>query len=347
MTKILYVVFHPISKNDGVTKKINSHIKSWRKNNIDVKVIAFTNIVGDTIIDNAIQIESKSFFISRLILNKKFKYTVDSYKPNFIYARYDTINVNLFYARKYNLIYEINTNDLKESLILLKTNKKFKDLLRLIIYFLFRRINLNLTHSCVFVTSDLANQYRKFNVKTIISPNTIDLNTFKVVKEINTNKVSLFFIATPNQPWHGIEYIIEMSKKMPKYLFNIVGINGMNTSNLFFHGYLDQNSYINILKKCHICLGSFGIHKYGLKESSPLKVREYLAYGYPTILGYNDYPISSYNLDFIYQVDVHNINFNKIQEFIETYKNYIVKANQVCEYIDSDIIEKEKLAQFI
>lgn len=347
MTRILYVVFHPIFKNDGVTKKINSQIQSWRKNNVDVKVIAFTNEIGDTMINDAIQIESKSFLKSRIILNKKFKEIVNSFNPNYIYSRYDTININLLYARKYNLVYEINTNDLKESLILLKTNKKIKDLLRLTIYFLFRRINLSTAQSCVFVTSDLANQYKKFNLNTIISPNTIDLNRFKVVKEINNNRTSLFFIATPNQPWHGIEYIVEMSKKLPEYIFNVVGISGTNTSNLFFHGYLNQKAYLEILETCHICIGSFGIHKYGLKESSPLKVREYLAYGYPTILGYKDFPISNYHLEFIHQVDVHNINYNKIKVFIETYNNYIVKPNQISNYIDSNIIEKQKITQFI
>ena len=91
-------------------------------------------------------------------------------------------------------------------------------------------------------------------------------------------------------------YIVEMSKKLPEYIFNIVGISGTNTSNLFFHGYLNQKAYLEILETCHICIGSFGIHKYGLKESSPLKVREYLAYGYPTILGYKDFPITILNL---------------------------------------------------
>lgn len=346
MVKILYVVFHEVCKNDGVTKKINSQITSWRKNRAEVKVVAFARTTGPTIITNCVQIESKSFFKQRLIVNRQFKQLLNEYNPDFVYSRYDTINLNLYLAKKFNLIYEINTNDIKESLILLKNNRRIKDLLRLIIYFLFRRYNLQWARKCVFVTSDLANQYKKFNLNSIISPNTIDLNIFSVVKEVQkTKNTALFFIATPNQPWHGLEYIVSLSEKMPEYQFNIVGIDGENTKNLFFHGYLRQAEYLKILKTCKICIGSFGIHKYGLKESSPLKVREYLAYGYPTILGYHDYPLSNHDFNFLFKVDINDINIQALKAFIESYKNYIVSHDEVRHLIGSDEIEKEKLQQ--
>ena len=97
------------------------------------------------------------------------------------------------------------------------------------------------------------------------------------------------------------------------------------------------------LKKCHICLGSFGIHKYGLKQSSPLKVREYLAYGFPVIIGYFDFPISNHNLDFILKVNPLNLNFNLIKDFIEKYKYYEVDHSQIKNFVSSKEIEKEKL----
>jgi hypothetical protein len=59
-----------------------------------------------------------------------------------------------------------------------------------------------------------------------------------------------------------------------------------------------------ILKTCHVAVGTLALYKKSMKEASPLKVRECLLMGLPMILGYHDTDITPDNrfLPYIFQV---------------------------------------------
>jgi len=158
----------------------------------------------------------------------------------------------------------------------------------------------------------------------------------------------LFFIGTPNQPWHGVDIIEKMANKLSQYDFHIVGIEGNNTNNLFWYGYLEKDKYIEILKICHICIGSLALFRNEMSEACPLKVREYLAYGYPIIIGYNDTAFINKNFpDWVKYIDTSTkLDLEDINNFISKNSNFIVKPDYITSYLSSEILESKRLDFF-
>lgn len=42
------------------------------------------------------------------------------------------------------------------------------------------------------------------------------------------------------------------------------------------------------MRNCQVCIGTLALHRKNMTEASPLKTREYLAHGFPVIIGYKD-----------------------------------------------------------
>jgi glycosyltransferase involved in cell wall biosynthesis len=104
-------------------------------------------------------------------------------------------------------------------------------------------------------------------------------------------------------PWHGLDRLISglasYSKEYTIHL-NIVG-NGSEIVRLkelsrktaledvvLFHGFLSGEELSEVYDRCHIAVGSLGIHRIGLTAASTLKAREYTARGIPFIYGIDD-----------------------------------------------------------
>lgn len=75
--------------------------------------------------------------------------------------------------------------------------------------------------------------------------------------------------------------------------FDVIGDLAVNSAqvlpdNIEFHGVLPRSSYQTLMSRADVAIGTLGMHRKDMEEASPLKVREYLAYGIPTIIGYRD-----------------------------------------------------------
>lgn len=72
--------------------------------------------------------------------------------------------------------------------------------------------------------------------------------------------------------------------------------------NIHLHGFLDRSAYLSILARADVGIGTLALHRKGMEEASPLKVREYLACGIPILLAYEDTDLSGANFDFVLQI---------------------------------------------
>lgn len=350
--KIAYLISHNISRNDGVTKKIKGQIDEWQKLGCKVKVFAIVPHAADSILD-AQKYLLGNYLSSRLTKINKLLADMEDFGPDCVYFRYDTWSMTLSHIlKKYKSIAELNTYDLGEFYLLMKKEKTVKSALRYFVYKLLRGAILSKVAGIVGVTKEIAEHpsVLRYKKKCVVIPNAIDLSKFEIIKTgIKGNRIGLFFIGTPNQPWHGVDIIEFLSQHMPQYDFHIVGINGKNGNNLFWHGYLCKKDYISILKKCHICIGSLAIYRNQMFEACPLKVREYLALGYPVIIGYEDTAFLHVKnkIDFIYKIDPQNINVSDVQIFIEKMYAKVVTASEVEKYISASVIEKQRVSFFV
>src|SRR5690606_3952676 len=63
---------------------------------------------------------------------------------------------------------------------------------------------------------------------------------------------------------------------------------GVLPSNVTAHGQLAYANYRAALAFADVAIGTLALHRKGMGEACPLKIREYLAHGLPTITAYSD-----------------------------------------------------------
>lgn len=353
--KIAYLIRHDITKNDGVTKKILGHISNWKRMGCDVQVFAYVPQVGKSILP-ANQYVMYGAIKSRLVKDYSLLVDIENFSPDLIYFRYDTWSRSLGkLLNKYPSVVELNTLDLAEYFSLMKFEKNIKSFLRYVAYKILRGFVLRKVVGIVSVTHEINDDESnsQYNKPSVVVPNGIDLDTYKTMKPaaILGARTSLFFIGTPGQPWHGVDLIEQLAVKMPNIDFHIVGIEGAGLSNVFYHGYLPIEKYTILLKQCAICIGTLGLHRKNMTEACPLKVREYLAYGYPVILGYQD---TAFIDQHIKPKFVHTINLaadlpdnivTAIQHFIDENKDIVISHEEI-HFLDTKFLEQKRIAFF-
>ena len=347
MKKIAYLLAHNINSNDGVTKKIEIQVNAWRAMGVSVRIFCIVPEYGNSDL-LAHQYKSKGALGQRLRLSSDLIDDVLAFNPEVIYYRYDTWSATLNkLAKNISIIAELNTNDLGEAKLLLKEDKSVKSILRFGAFYLLRGFLIRSLSGIVGVTAEIVNlpANAKYHVKSVCLPNSIDLAKYRPEKVLGCTeeeRISLFFMGTPNQAWHGTDIIEKMAHRLPQFDFHLVGMDGNNTNNCYYHGYLSQIEYLKILKKCHICIGTLALHGKNLNEASPLKVREYLAYGFPVILGYQDTAfLEGEQPDWVHVVGK-NIDYDKLVDFIYAKSRYVVSHNELS-CISSALIEEKRL----
>jgi len=166
--------------------------------------------------------------------------------------------------------------------------------------------------------------------------------------------------------WHGLDRLIEgmaQYDKSSKVTLHIVG-DGSEIPNLkllvsklgleqnvLFHGFKAGKELDNFFDKCHIAVGSLGIHRIGLNEASVLKVREYCARGIPFIYGAKD---PDFPKDFPYclkvTADDTPVNINKIINFARKIRVIYDHPQKMREYAQSNLdwmIKMKQLKEFL
>lgn len=347
MKRIAYLLSYDLSRNDGVVKKIRSQTEEWQKHGVEVRVFCMTHSISP------VEFEVNQYLIDGAIFGRVRKQRelindLEDFSPDVIYHRYEFWNATTIYLGKaFKVIAELNTDDLSEYKLKLKQEKTLKSLLR---YFIVKLCRVNYLRSFkggVGVTKEISEleSYTKYCSKQVFIPNSIDLDRFKIIKKVNEeipSRIGLFFIGSPNQSWHGIDIIQEWAEKLPQYDFHIVGSVAENSNNVFYHGYLKAEEYVKVLKKCHVCIGSLALFRNNLSEACPLKVREYIAYGYPTIIGYSDTAfIDQEKPNWLYEYNVGS-NIRDLELFIEKNASFVIDKPSMTN-ISSDHVEEKRL----
>jgi hypothetical protein len=95
---------------------------------------------------------------------------------------------------------------------------------------------------------------------------------------------------------------------------------------------MTRREYEPLIAGCTAGIGTLALHRKGMDEACPLKVREYLAYGLPVILGCADADIPK---DADYALHIPNTENNvaehlpEIQSFVESWRGRRVPRTQV------------------
>jgi len=347
--KIAYLAFLDIGYESGVLKKIKSQISTWIGYGNSVKFFVLTpnSVIWSGLRNISVDIFTYESFFSRFFKFKELVDTIMKWKPDILYIRF-----GVYYPpvrklmKQFPTILEINTDYNMENKIILSKYRRF--------YHKFsNEIFIRNSAGMVFVTNELANKFEKYKKPYKVISNGMDLSEYTVLPPSRNIEGSFIFLGSPGFSWHGVDKIFIIAKKLPKYRFNLIGysypdFNKKVPENIECYGILGRNEYEKIIASSDIAIGTLALHRKGMNEASPLKVREYLAYGIPTIIGYHDIDFlknSPFLLELPNESDNVINNIEKIKKFINIWKGRRVDRKYIT-HINVKYKEKERIKFF-
>lgn len=346
-----YFLHFGARKMTGVSKKIDDQIKELSR--------YFETIEIDVA-------PKKTSFISKVIATMPFCSISREYKESFskisdasyIYIRNTIIDLRLLlFIRKLRkafpgskIIVELYTYPYDKCEFARKNNWAFfyKD-------FIYRHFYKHFIDRFV-VYGDFD---KVFGVKTIKTINGIDFSSIapKVDKK-KSDAIDLISVAQ-YQNHHAYDRLIKgiadyyKNGGQKNIVYHVVGF-GMSLDSykelveklkledhVIFYGKKEGKELDEIYDKCDIAVATLGFHRAGVKVSSALKTREYLAKGMPIVYaGKIDIIDEDFNYQYCAPEDESNLDVEKI---INLYDNYYSDAVKAKNYIISYVKEKASI----
>lgn len=213
------------------------------------------------------------------------------------------------------------------------------------------------TKGVLSLTYEIANSIKKYNpnVNLEVVPNGISLKREDIVLSANTisysDPIKMVFIGSPGANWHGLDHILEFARiNGGKVNVDIIGFDGEglpSLNNVRYHGILPRNKYEKIIEQADIGLGTFALYRKQMDEACPLKVREYLKFGLPVVLGYSDTAFINKEIPFVYQVpntaDGLISHANEVIDFCNIRRGKKLSIEEVRPLIDTHFFEEQRL----
>ncbi len=297
--RIAYYAPVDVSIESGVCKKLLSQVITWLSHGVEVKVFAYSasQKVWDGFPRHLIDIEvvARGDVLNRLQRVSRLVRSILDWKPDLVYMRQGFYYPPLEYLmRKVPTVLEINTNDLAEYRLYLSPAK-----------YLYHRVTrerfFKYAAGLVCVTEELATLFASFKLPIAVVPNGINLQDYlQLPPPANSYPILLFIghawerarspLKRASYRYHGIEKMLQIARAFPEWTLVIIGpdLPGPASPNVRVYGHLGRADYESLIEKADVAIGSLGLHVKSMDEACPLKVREYLAYGLPVIIGYRD-----------------------------------------------------------
>lgn len=349
--RIAYLIhcnFGDNAERSGVYNKINSQIKYWKAMNNVVKVFQISKENNYTLNNYAswqIFSYNPSSKFDRLIRVWAFVWQeIYNWSPDIVYFRFDPYSP--YFAKissKFPVVVEVNTDDIKEFCL------RFG--FRCIYNFVTRSLIFKNVAGIIFVSKELSEResFIKFSKPYTVIGNGIDLDLYHPLGLTQCSDINLVFIGSEGQPWHGVDKIIKLAQIKKDWKFHLIGIKqDFHLVNVFSYGPLVRTEYEKIFAQADAGIGSLALHRIGINEISPLKVREYLAYGLPAIVSGKDTDFLE-SVPFILELPNYenNVidNIPKIERFVNEWKGKRVDRSDIL-YLDFKYKENLRMQFF-
>jgi len=244
---------------------------------------------------------------------------------------------------------EVNSNSLVEESI---TGRK----LTYIYDLLTRSKLLNNIAGFVFVTKELAAQpysrplLRRGTFLSQLYPMGLILRSTGF--ELGAHEaISFAFIGSDAYPWHGLDKVLKLAEAKKDWVFHLIGAVSEGKhfpANVIMHGELPRLEYEKVFAQVDCGIGTLALHRKRSNEGSVLKVREYLAYGLPVIIGYRDTDFPK-GADFILELpnteDNVMSNIQLIENFVSIWRGKRVPRDEI-QHLDYRVKEVQRLSFF-
>jgi len=343
--KIAYVAELNLDIHKGVLQKIYQQTLCWKKYGHNVKIYikgytikdvkSYENFIFYASILNVSPLKTKLIkkFFDKCLTHRKMVRDIKDFEPNLIYLRYRKWFPFLVKSLRSiaSYVVELNTDDVNEIRLSGSIRYYYNKITR---KFLLRR-----AAGLVCISDEIARRNSNFHKPICAIGNGYDLSSVKPLPAPCNKRPQVLFVGGGYVLWHGIDKIISLAKYIREFDFHIIGLSKSDyplradfPENIYFHGYLSKARLINIYNMTDVGVGSLALHRNQMNEGSPLKVREYLAYGIPTIIGYKDIDLKAEN-PAILQLPNRE---NNVIENIDRIRKFVI--NQVGKRVNPDSI---------
>lgn len=214
-----------------------------------------------------------------------------------------------------------------------------------------------------------SSQTHIFKIPTIRTDNGIDTEQFTLLDKAHYDGQTLHLLGLANvQIWHGLDRFLEgMSQYYAANPTRIVQLHVVGSGDeiprlqalttkyglqesVFFHGFLSGTELDTMFRRCHLGVGSCGMHRINVAkgETSALKSREYAARGLPFVIGYEDRGFPE-NYPYLLQIAADETPVD-VQNLVEFYENLTTKPTynlEMNQYAKANLTWQAKLQNVV
>ena len=359
--RIAYLLYWLDGPQSGVFKKVMGQLDQWKQRGHEIKLFLLS--AADSHLSQALQTVAQhqalvtltnfDIFLFRSLVERlqviaSMGQQVRRWNPDLIYCRKTTYHPALKkLASDIPLVVEINSDDVAE----LRSSSKVRQYANQVT----RTWFFKTATGFVCVTSELASnpRFASFGKPTAVIANGIAQGEYPTLPPTSNRHPRLVFIGSQRQRWHGVDKIVGLATSLRRWHFDLVGLYphdlpSLPTTlpNVTFHGHLEPSRYEHIMREADVAIGTLALHRTCMDEACPLKVREYLTYGLPTIIGYKDTDFPE-SVPFLLQLANNEDNVQKgqlaIKEFVQKWRGRRVCRDAV-QHLDAGQKEMHRLA---
>ena len=303
--KIAYVALHleGIYLHGGVGVKIHNQIHFWKKFGHEAHLFLLSPDVtsfGDASIVH--YSKQGNLFIKENLRSRalvRLIQAVREYQPDVIYLRYGLYTWPLQrLAGIAPVCVEINTNDIEEY--------KYRGKM---LYWINRLTRAQILSRCagfVPISREIAGlpENIRYHKPTCVIANGIDMDALVPLPPPDNPTPRLAFVGTAGIPWNGEDKLWPLARRFPDLTIDMIGFQAEAfpqdiPKNVVFHGRVKVEAVRDLLGLADVAIGTLALHRKKLNENSPLKVRESLGFGVPTIIAYQDTDLDEQDFDFL------------------------------------------------
>ena len=126
--------------------------------------------------------------------------------------------------------------------------------------------------------------------KNLDSKSSVTLNS--------TRPVHGLFIGTGDRFWYNLNFLYELAKQIPEWLFTVAGVphNPIAPTNVTFVEFQDENKLVKEAENYDFGIGSLGLWQINLESASSLKISTYIKMNIPVVVNHLDSRLLLYDV---------------------------------------------------
>ena len=186
--------------------------------------------------------------------------------------------------------------------------------------------------------------------------NSIDFNKYDNINRTNSaNKLpKVVFVGAADYEWNGLDKLLDLAGQTVGLIeYVVIGVLPSTEvpENVEVHPFLDKEELPRVLSSCDVGMATLALHRKGLEEASPLKVREYAALGIPIIVSYDETPfheeaMPAWILRIPNSETSNTESLRAIINFADAWKGKAFDRDEARSFFHAKIVEQRRTAFF-